>query len=193
DEWLTESFRQPLSQQTREDVAPAARGKADDPTHRPRRIGLRPSDARHERQRGSARCQMQKLPTVGKFHFEPPSLARLCVLARRQAHREHRALSRLARNRHIATHHPRELAGDGKPETGAAEVLGGSSIGLAELLEQLCLLLCCHADASIGDGELDEVAAIAHIACTRLFAADYQRSHDLVPANQWHSEAGPIY
>ena len=45
-----------------------AGGKADDDAHRPRRIGLRPRDTRHGRQRGSARGQMQKLPSVGKFH-----------------------------------------------------------------------------------------------------------------------------
>ena len=45
----------------------------DDDAHRPRRIGLRPSDPRHDRQRNSARGQMQKLSTVGKFHFAPPS------------------------------------------------------------------------------------------------------------------------
>src|SRR5262249_8896289 len=39
--------------------------------HRPRRIGLRYRDARHGRQRSSARCQMQER-TAGKFHFEPP-------------------------------------------------------------------------------------------------------------------------
>src|SRR5262249_55975508 len=38
---------------------------------RPRRIGLRPSEVRHGRQRGSACGQMQKFPSVGKFHFEP--------------------------------------------------------------------------------------------------------------------------
>ena len=41
--------------------ADTAGGKADDDAHRPRRIGLRPRDARHGRQRGSARGQMQKL------------------------------------------------------------------------------------------------------------------------------------
>ena len=51
----------------------AAGRKTDDHAHRPRRIGLRPRDARHSRQRGSARGQMQKLSTVGKFHCEPPS------------------------------------------------------------------------------------------------------------------------
>ena len=47
-------------------VAPPA-AMADDDAHRPRRIGLRPRDARHGRQRGSARGQMQKIST-GKFH-----------------------------------------------------------------------------------------------------------------------------
>jgi hypothetical protein len=40
--------------------------------HRPRWIGLRPRDARHRRQRGSACGQMQKI-SAGKFYFEPPS------------------------------------------------------------------------------------------------------------------------
>ena len=47
--------------------------KRYDNLHRPRWIGLRPRDARHGRQRGRACGQMQKLSSVGKFHFEPPS------------------------------------------------------------------------------------------------------------------------
>src|SRR5262249_42363161 len=43
----------------------------DNDAHRPRRIGLRASDTRHGRQRGSPCCEMQK-STAGKFHFEPP-------------------------------------------------------------------------------------------------------------------------
>ena len=46
DELLAEPLRQPLTDQTREDVVRAAGGKADDDAHRPRRIGLRPSEAR---------------------------------------------------------------------------------------------------------------------------------------------------
>src|SRR5262249_52280955 len=45
-----------------------------EPQHRPRRVVLRPSDTRHGWQRSSARGQMQKLPSVGKFHFELPFL-----------------------------------------------------------------------------------------------------------------------
>src|SRR6516164_3523461 len=56
------------------------------------------------------------------------------------------------------------FAGDGKPEPSAAETLRGRGISLAELLEQFCLLLRSHADAGVGDGELDEAAAIAHLA-----------------------------
>src|SRR5215831_16549275 len=52
-------------------VGGAARRKTYDPAYRPRRVGLRPRDARDGRERGSARGQMQKLPSVGKFHFEP--------------------------------------------------------------------------------------------------------------------------
>jgi hypothetical protein len=84
--------------------------------------------------------------------------------AARQAHRKDRAFARLARHCHIATHHARELARDSEPEPGAAEALSGRGIGLAEFLEQLDLLLRRHANAGVGDGELDEVAAIAHLA-----------------------------
>src|SRR5215467_11536293 len=73
DEWLAQALRQPLTHQACEDVGWAASGKGDDHAHRPRRISLRPSEARDGRERGSARCQMQKI-SAGKFHFEPPSL-----------------------------------------------------------------------------------------------------------------------
>src|SRR5215813_3935192 len=46
--------------------------EADDQVHRPRRIGLRPRDARHDRQRGSARGQMEKI-SAGKFYLNLPS------------------------------------------------------------------------------------------------------------------------
>jgi hypothetical protein len=39
--------------------------------HRPRRIALRPRDARHGLERGSTRCKMQKI-SAGKFHFNAP-------------------------------------------------------------------------------------------------------------------------
>src|SRR5262245_46484661 len=55
----------------------------------------------------------------------------------------------LARHGHVTAHHARELAGDGEAETGAAEAPRGRGIGLAELLEQLCLLLRRHANAGI--------------------------------------------
>src|SRR5262245_58818085 len=72
DEWLAEPLSEPLAHQARDDVTWAAGSKADDDAHRPRRIGLRPSEARGGRQRGSARGQMQEF-AAGKFHFEPPS------------------------------------------------------------------------------------------------------------------------
>src|SRR5262249_31442385 len=91
--------------------------------------------------------------------------SRSCVLATRQAHRKDRAFARLARHCHVAAHHARELAREGKAKPRAAEALRRGGIGLAELLEQLSLLLRRHANAGVGDGELDEVAAIAHLAC----------------------------
>src|SRR5262249_55276381 len=70
DEFLAESLRQPLTYQTRDDFARAARCKTNDDAHGPRRIGLRPSDTRQSRQRGRARGQMQK-SSAGKFHGGP--------------------------------------------------------------------------------------------------------------------------
>src|SRR5262249_2326760 len=90
-----------------------------------------------------------------------------------QADRKHRTLARLARHRYVTSHHARELAGDGKSEPRTAEALRRRGIGLAELLEKLCLLLRCHADAGVGDGELDEAAAIAHLACRKLDLARF--------------------
>src|SRR4029450_6510930 len=60
DEWLAEALRQRLTYQARDDLDYATGRKADDDAHRPRRVGLRPSDARHGGERGSTRCQMQK-------------------------------------------------------------------------------------------------------------------------------------
>src|SRR6516162_4539058 len=92
----------------------------------------------------------------------------LAIAAPWQAHREHRTFARLARHGHVAAHHARELARQGKAEPRPAEALSSRGIGLGELLEQLSLLLSRHADAGVGDGELDEAAAIAHLACRKL-------------------------
>src|SRR5215470_4528476 len=62
-------------------------------------------------------------------------------LAPRQAHGEHGPLARLARHRHVAAHHARELAREGKSETRAAIAACGQGIGLSKILEQLRLLL----------------------------------------------------
>src|SRR5262249_598499 len=67
DELLAEPLREPLSHQACGDVTCAAGGKADNDAHRPRRIGLRPSKARKDRECGSTCRQTQKL-SGGKFH-----------------------------------------------------------------------------------------------------------------------------
>src|SRR5262249_4897190 len=90
--------------------------------------------------------------------------ARSWRFAPRQAHGEHRALADLARYRHVAAHQARELAGVGKAESGAAEALSRRGIGLGELLEQLGLLLRCHADPGVGYGKLNPVASVCHPA-----------------------------
>jgi hypothetical protein len=47
DEGLPEMLRQPLSDQPRDDVVTATGSEAHDDAHRPRRIGLRPREARY--------------------------------------------------------------------------------------------------------------------------------------------------
>src|SRR5215468_7704973 len=68
-----------------------------------------------------------------------------------QTHGEHRALARLARHGHVAAHHARELARDGKAEARPAVAARGEGIGLGEILEQFRLLLRRHADAAVRD------------------------------------------
>src|SRR5215813_9798076 len=106
---------------------------------------------------------MQKL-SAGKFHFEPPSLERLCVRAPWQAHGERRAFAVLARHGHIAAHHARELAREGKAKSRAPETLCSRGIGLTEFFEQLCLLFRGHADTGVSDRELDPAATIGNPA-----------------------------
>jgi len=76
DELLAEPLGKPLPHQACDDVEPAAGGRADDPTDRPRRIGLRPREMRHRRQRGSGRGQMQE-STPGHVHRSPPVSTKL--------------------------------------------------------------------------------------------------------------------
>ena len=78
---MTEPLREPLTYQARRDVRTASGREANNDAHWPRWIGLRPSDARHRRQRGSARGQMQKFPTVGKFHGVPSQECRTPISA----------------------------------------------------------------------------------------------------------------
>ena len=83
-EALPEPLRQPLSDQSAEDVIAATRRIANDDAHRSRRIGLRPRTPQHGRQRGSARGQMQKI-SAGKFHRRPSISRRFIRSPRRRA------------------------------------------------------------------------------------------------------------
>jgi hypothetical protein len=74
-DWLVELVRQPLTDQARNDVKSTAGRKADDDAYRPRRIGLCQSEAGRDREHGSARGQLQKLPT-GEFHIALPASSR---------------------------------------------------------------------------------------------------------------------
>ena len=71
DEWLAEPLREPTTYQARGDVVHGTGSKRDDEAYRLRRIGLRSRNPRQDWQRGSARCQMQKL-SAGKFYGAPP-------------------------------------------------------------------------------------------------------------------------
>src|SRR5215471_12736874 len=116
-------------------------------------------------------CSESRRGAAGRFPPEP--LISAPLRAARQAEGEDRTLAQLACHCHIAAHHPRELTRDSEPEPRSPEALSGRGIGLAELLEQLCLLLRGHPDAGVGDGELDDVAAIAHFACRKLDLARF--------------------
>src|SRR5262249_47214399 len=74
-ELLAETLREPLTDHACGDVARAAGGKRYDPAHRPRRIGLRPRDPRHRRQRGDAGGQMEKI-SAGSFIPNLPYIIR---------------------------------------------------------------------------------------------------------------------
>src|SRR5882724_7293074 len=63
------------------------------------------------------------------------------------------ALACLAGYSNVPTHHLAELARDGQPQTGAAELAARRSIGLSEGPEELGQLLRGHADAGVADTE----------------------------------------
>ena len=68
-----------------------------------------------------------------------------------------------------------------KPQPGAAELLRRRGVGLAELLEQLRLLLRRHADAAVGHGVL-EVGEDHGLPVTRFPLAETAAAHDAVEA-----------
>src|SRR5215831_13668990 len=80
--------------------------------------------------------------------------------ATRQAHSEHRALTRLARHRDVAAHHLAKPPTDHEAEARAAILARRLRGCLGELLEQLGHLLGRHADAGVGHRDGDPVAAV---------------------------------
>src|SRR6266511_1730508 len=62
---------------------------------------------------------------------------RFTVLAAWQSHREDRTLARFARHGHVAAHHARELAREGKAVPRPAVAPRGQGIRLSEFLKQL--------------------------------------------------------
>src|SRR5262245_6029615 len=76
DEWLTEPLREPLTHQACENVDPAARSEADDHPHRPRRIGLRPGEARQDRECNGTQGQTLKT-SARKSHAVLPRFMRI--------------------------------------------------------------------------------------------------------------------
>src|SRR5262249_25727613 len=102
------------------------------------------------------------LTSLSLFSARPPrrrGKLSLCVRAGRPAHRKHRALADLARKSY-PRHQASPLSGGSEAQASGAEALCSRDIGLGELLEQLGLLLSGHADASVGDRELDPVATV---------------------------------
>jgi len=64
---LSSNLRQPIGNNAPGDIRPATWWESDQESHRSRRIGLRPCDQGRRRERGSGRCQKQKV-SAGKFH-----------------------------------------------------------------------------------------------------------------------------
>jgi hypothetical protein len=91
-------------------------------------------------------------------------VSRLAVGASGQANRKHRSLARLAGHGHVAAHHARELAREGKAEPRPAVAARGERIRLGKVLEQLRLLFGGQPNAGIGNGKLDPVASVRHLA-----------------------------
>src|SRR5262249_28069439 len=60
-----------------------------------------------------------------------------------------------------------------EPKPSAAEALRGRPISLAELFEQLSLLLWSHANTGVSDREFDPVASVGHLACRKLDLARF--------------------
>src|SRR5262249_61372956 len=72
---LAKPDRQMIGKDTRDRVSdPAGRYRHND-GDRPRRIGLRSRNTRHSRQRGSARCEMEKISAGGVVKVPPPKSA----------------------------------------------------------------------------------------------------------------------
>src|SRR5262249_53263432 len=124
---------------------------------RPSRCALMVGRPRRDRYDDHRQCKNRREPksetiwcacAICSPSWQQTEISGLCR-ASRKAHGEHRAFALLARHGHVTAHHARELAGDGEAETGAAEAPRGRGIGLAELLEQLRLLLRRHANAGI--------------------------------------------
>jgi hypothetical protein len=88
----------------------------------------------------------------------------LAAGAARQAHRKHRALAGLARHRHVAAHHPCQLAANRKAQAGATKPSRGQRIGCVNSANKLRRLLRRHANAGIRDRNLDSVAAVSQLA-----------------------------
>jgi hypothetical protein len=76
DKLLPELLRKRLSNQARDNVCRGPGGEADNEADRSRRIIKRTCNARHGRERGSARCQMEKM-SAGKFQGLASGMLRL--------------------------------------------------------------------------------------------------------------------
>src|SRR5262249_15743909 len=86
------------------------------------------------------------------------------VRSDRQAHRKYRSLARFACHSHVAAHHARELAGNGKAEARHAIAARGQRIGLGEILKQFPLLLAGHPNSAVRDGKLDPLPSVRNLA-----------------------------